>query len=216
MTITRIALADDHPIVLEGLRNLITAEPDFVVVGEALDGLTALTVIREQQPDIAVIDLTMPQLNGIALTKRLAVECPAVRVLLLTLHEDRAYVQRALEVGVRGYALKRTAAENLVPAIRAVQAGGHYLDPVLADRIVRRSNGRPQVERPITIDLTERECDVLRLSASGLTGKEIARQLDISIKSVETYKSRGTEKLGLKTRAELVRYAAIQGWIGQG
>ncbi|MFZ0527273.1 MAG: response regulator transcription factor, partial [Xanthobacteraceae bacterium] len=120
MNKTRIVLADDHPIVLDGLRNLIRAEPDFELVGEAGSGLAALKVVRETRPDVAVLDISMPELNGIVLSRRLAGEIPELSVLMLTLHEDRAYLNQALEAGVRGYVLKRSAVENLVHAIRAV------------------------------------------------------------------------------------------------
>ena len=132
---TRIVLADDHPIVLDGLRNLIRAEPDFELVGEAASGLSALKIIREQHPDVAVLDISMPELNGIVLCRRLAGEMPALRLLVLTLHEDRAYLNQALEAGVRGYVLKRSAVENLVQAIRAVMVGGLYIDPAIVGRV---------------------------------------------------------------------------------
>jgi DNA-binding NarL/FixJ family response regulator len=119
-----VTLADDHPIVLAGLRNLIQAEPDLELVGEASNGLAALKLIRDTQPDVALLDISMPDLNGIVLSRRLTAECPAVRLLMLTLHEDRAYLKQAFEAGVRGYVLKRSAAENLVHAIRAVLVGG--------------------------------------------------------------------------------------------
>jgi DNA-binding NarL/FixJ family response regulator len=132
---TRIVLADDHPIVLNGLRNLIVAENDFELVGEACNGLAALSTIRETQPDLAVVDISMPGLSGIGLTRRIASEMPAVRIMVLTLHEDRAFVKQALDAGARGYVLKRAAAESLVQAIRAVMVGGLYVDPAVADRI---------------------------------------------------------------------------------
>jgi DNA-binding NarL/FixJ family response regulator len=219
----RIVLADDHPIILNGLRNLIQAERDFDLVGEASDGIVALKLIREQRPEVAVLDISMPQLNGLLLSSRLASELPSVKLLFLTLHEDRAYVRQALSAGACGYVLKRSAAENLVQAIRAVARGGLYLDPAIADRVIppaSRRAGRPKggSTRDITQamalpDLTEREAEVLKLAAMGFTNKEIAGQLDVGVKSVETYKARGSEKLGLRTRAELVRYASAQGWL---
>ena len=121
----RIALSDDHPIVLEGLRNLVRVEKDFDLVGEATTGLAALKLIRDVRPDVAVIDISMPEMNGIILSRRLAEECDSVRILILTSHEEQAYAKQALAAGVRGYVLKRSAAENLVPAIRAVSTGGH-------------------------------------------------------------------------------------------
>jgi DNA-binding NarL/FixJ family response regulator len=211
----RIVLCDDHPIVLAGLRNLIAARDDFVVVGVATDGATGLKMIRELQPDIAVVDISMPKLNGIALARRLGDEAPAVKVMVLTLHEDKAFLKQALDAGVRGYLVKRSAAENLVEAARAVLGGGIYVDPAMLDLVAanqsprrRRAGGQLSIA-----DLTEREADVLKLTALGHTTKEAARQLDVGVKSVETYKARGMEKLGLKTRAEIVRFAAAQGWL---
>ena len=210
---TRIILADDHPIVLNGLRNLVQAENDLDLIGEASSGITALNLIRETRPDVAVIDISMPELNGIALTRRLANEMPLVRVLVLTLHEDLAFVRQAMQAGVRGYVLKRSAAECLIQAIRAVVAGGVYVDPAIANRMIGANPKRWQNASAIGPDLTEREAGVLKLVALGFTNKEIARQFDVGVKSIETYKARGAAKLGLKTRAELVRYASRQGWL---
>jgi DNA-binding NarL/FixJ family response regulator len=211
----RIVLADDHPIVLDGLRNLIRAEPDFELVGEAASGLSALKIIREQRPDVAVLDISMPELNGIVLSRRLAGEMPGLRLLVLTLHEDRAYLNQALEAGVRGYVLKRSAVENLVQAIRAVLVGGLYIDPAIVGRVFesKQINKRLAARKGVAPALTDREADVLKMAALGFTNKEIASRLDVGVKSIETYKARGLEKLGLKTRAELVRYASGQGWL---
>jgi DNA-binding NarL/FixJ family response regulator len=211
----RIVLADDHPILLDGLRALIKAQDDLELVGEATNGLAALRIIKEQRPDLAVIDISMPELNGIALGRRLADELPAVKLLVLTLHEDRAYLKQALDAGIRGYVLKRTAAENLAAAIRAVLSGGLYVDPAIARRVFQpnaKNGGRAGPESG-SLALTEREAEVLKLVALGFTNKEIARRLDVGVKSIETYRARGSEKLDIKTRAELVRYAAAQGWL---
>lgn len=211
----RIVLADDHPIVLDGLRNLIRAEPDFALVGEAASGLSALKIVREQRPDVAVLDISMPELNGIVLSRRLAGEMPALKLLVLTLHEDRAYLNQALEAGVRGYVLKRSAVENLVQAIRAVMVGGLYIDPAIVGRVFesKQVNKRLLARKGAAPALTDREADVLKMASLGFTNKEIASRLDVGVKSIETYKARGLEKLGLKTRAELVRYASGQGWL---
>ena len=211
----RIVLADDHPIVLDGLRALIKAQDDLELVGEATSGLAALRIIKEQRPDLAVIDISMPELNGIALGRRLADDLPAVKLLVLTLHEDRAYLKQALDAGIRGYVLKRTAAENLAAAIRAVLSGGLYVDPAIAGRVFQPNakNGGRAVLESGSLTLTEREAEVLKLVALGFTNKEIARRLDVGVKSIETYRARGSEKLDIKTRAELVRYAAAQGWL---
>ena len=211
----RIVLCDDHPIVLAGLRNLLASEADFEIVGTASNGIAALQLIYETRPDLAVVDISMPELNGIALARRISSEAPSIKVMMLTLHEDRAFLKQALDAGVRGYLLKRSAAENLIQAVRAVLTGGLYVDPAIVDLVF--VSGSPRSRRPsgpLSIpELTDRETDVLKLTALGHTTKETARRIDIGVKSVETYKARGMEKLGLKTRAELVRYAAAQGWL---
>jgi DNA-binding NarL/FixJ family response regulator len=210
----RVTLADDHPIVLSGLRGLIQGEPDFELVGEASDGLLALEMIKEQKPDIAVVDISMPELNGLSVAKRILQVAPSVQMIALTQHEDRAYVKQAFDAGFRGYVLKRSAADNLVHAIRAVFDAGLYVDPAVAHRMfddIPRRVG--QSENSIAGDLTDREAEVLKLVARGHTSKEIARQLDIGVKTIETYKARASEKLGLKSRAEIVRYATDQGWL---
>jgi DNA-binding NarL/FixJ family response regulator len=177
--------------------------------------LAGLKVIREQQPDVAVLDISMPELNGIVACRRLTAELPDLRVVVLTLHEDRAYLNQALEAGARGYILKRSAVENLVQGIRAVMVGGTYLDPAIAGRAFdgKRASSKSAANRKTAPALTDREADVLKMAALGFTNKEIASRLDIGVKSVETYKARGLEKLGLRTRAELVRYASAQGWL---
>ena len=214
---SRIVLADDHPIVLAGLRNLIEPETDLEIVGEASNGLAALKVIRERQPDIAVVDLSMPELNGISLSRRLALEMPSVRVLALTLHEDRAFLKQAIDAGVRGYVLKRSAAESLVHAIRAVLACGLYVDPAIANSLFDVNPKRVSQHRSnaITLELTDRETKVLKCVALGFTNKEIANQLNVGVKSIETYKARGLQKLGFKSRVQLVRYASTQGWLAE-
>jgi len=210
---TRIVLCDDHPVVLAGLRNLIGGECDFEIVGEASNGNGALKVIRESRPDVAIVDISMPEMNGIVLTRRLTGELPHVRPLVLSLHEDRAYVKQALDAGARGYVLKRSAAENLVQAIRAVMSGGTYVDPSVVDRVLAGAPQRSGRAGNLIPELTDRENDVLKLAAFGFTNKEIARRIDVGVKSVETYKARGLSKLGLKTRADLVRFASNCGWL---
>ena len=210
----RIVLADDHPIFLSGLRSLIQAEGDLELVGEALSGIAALKLIRELQPHLAIVDISMPEMNGILLSRRLRDETPSVKVLVLTLHEDRAYLQQALDAGIRGYILKRSASENLVQAIRAVVTGGLYVDPSIANYLFDSAPKRTE-QRSIVgvLSLTEREAEVLKLVALGFTTKEIARKMDLGTKTIETYRARGSEKLGLRTRAEIVRYASAQGWL---
>jgi DNA-binding NarL/FixJ family response regulator len=211
---TRIVLADDHPIVLGGLRHLIQAENDLEVVGEARSGIAAFELIRQQAPDVAVLDISMPGLNGILLSRRLAEECPALLVLVLTFHEDRAYVNQARLAGVRGYVLKRSAAENLITAIRVIRSGRFFLDPAIADQPgVGASHAKAPMPGKSGSQMTDRETDVVKLVALGFTNKEIANQLDIGVKTIETYRARAAEKLGLRTRADIVRYASTQGWF---
>lgn len=212
---TRVALADDHPIVLAGLRNLIEAEPDLALVGYATSGDSALKMICSELPDVAIVDISMPEINGIGLARRLAEECPAVRVLILTSYEDKSFLRQSLAAGVRGYVLKRGAAENLVDAIRAVKNGDVYIDPSFSADIQQHAATRSDRHQNTTelVGLTEREADVLKYSAHGLTNKEIANELELSEKTVETYKARATEKLGIKSRAEIVRFASVQGWL---
>jgi DNA-binding NarL/FixJ family response regulator len=215
---TRLVLADDHPIVLGGLRHLIQAEDDLEIVGEAGNGLAAFDLIRATSPDVAVVDISMPGLNGIALTRRLRTECPSVRVLALTFHEDRAYVSQARLAGIRGYVLKRSAAESLICGIRVVRAGGFFLDPAIPDRgpDSKFSRGKRPQPGKAKLEVTDREAEVVKLVALGFTNKEIATQLDVGVKSVETYRARAAEKLGLRSRADIVRYASAQGWLANG
>jgi DNA-binding NarL/FixJ family response regulator len=212
----RIVLADDHPIFLAGLRKLICGEEDFELVGEASTGLQALKLVFESKPDVAIIDISMPELNGIALSRRILEALPTVRILVLTLHEDRAYLNQALRAGVRGYLLKRSASDNLVQAVRAVMVGGLYVDPAKAGELFNSEDRkRPAGGSAGSIDaeLTAREAETLKFVALGETNKEIARRFEVSVKTVETFKSRGAAKMGLKTRADIVRYAITHGWL---
>ncbi|GJE12792.1 MULTISPECIES: response regulator transcription factor [Methylobacterium] len=210
----RVVLADDHPIVLAGIRTLLNADPEVELVGEATNGGEALPLIRTLAPQVAVVDVSMPGLSGLELTERVAGECPGTRVLVLTVHEDAAYVQPLMKAGARGYLLKRSAAEDLLRAVHAVAAGGIYLDPSIAGHVMAGPSAAAR--SPAAADgeiLSPRETETLRLIAQGFSNKEIARRIDVSVKSVETYKARAAEKLGLRTRAEIIRYGAAHGWL---
>jgi DNA-binding NarL/FixJ family response regulator len=207
-------MADDHPIVLAGMKALVAADPGLEIVGEARDGRTALQMAKDLRPDAAVLDIGMPGLNGLEVALALRAEAPEIRVVILTVHEDRAYLRQLLEAGVSAYLLKRSAAEELVRAIHAVAEGGLYLDPAIAGKVVgSAARGTPHGVLGTPAELSEREAEVLRLLAEGHTSKEISSRLSISVKTVETYKARAMDKLGFKSRVDVVRYAASRGWL---
>jgi DNA-binding NarL/FixJ family response regulator len=213
----RILLADDHAVVREGLRALVHAQPDMQVIAEAGDGRSALQKAQELLPDVVVMDMSMPELNGARATEQLKQACPHIKVLALSVHEDRSYWQQFLKAGASGYVLKRAAAVDLIQAIRAVAAGRVYLDPDVAGNVVASIVGQPAKNKELPhIDLSDRETEVVRLIAHGYSNKEIAAKLDLSVKTVETYKTRSLEKLGLRSRAEIVRYALQRGWLQAG
>lgn len=212
MVKTRIVLADDHPIMLAGIRMLIAQEEDLELVGEATSGPQALDLIVAAKPDIAIIDISLPQMNGIVLARRALEVQPSLGVIVLTLHEDRGYLAQALAAGARGYVLKKSTPECLIHAIRGVLVGGLYVDPAMAGHMFP-SSGKKGAQSTTPAGLTERETEVLRFVATGLTTREIAGRLGLGAKSVETYKARGAAKVGVKTRSEIVRYASAQGWL---
>lgn len=214
MSPLRVFLTDDHAVVRAGLTALVNAQPDMTVVGTAADGLTACRQIPQLQLHVVVMDVSMPGLTGSQATARLRAECPAVRVLALTVHEDKGYIRQLLAAGAAGYVLKRAAAEELIHAIRAVAAGGVYLDPSMAGKLV---GGFVRKAADAAVgELSERETEVAQRTAAGHTNKEIAAHLELSVKTVETYRARAMEKLGLRSRADLVRYAFQQGWLQDG
>jgi DNA-binding NarL/FixJ family response regulator len=210
----RVALVDDHPVVLAGISALLRRAPEIEVVGEATNGRDGLMLVREVAPDIVVIDLSLPDMSGVELARELASACPAVRLLVLTVHEDRAYVQPVMRAGARGYVLKRSAAADLLRAIRAVAEGGIYLDPAVAEKALPPAEEQ-QVGTEGVADLSAREEAVLKLTAQGFANKEIARQLDVSVKTVDTYKARACEKLSLRSRAAIVRLGVARGWLSE-
>ncbi len=212
----RIFLADDHAVVREGLKALINAQPGMTVVGEAADGLLACEQVAVLRPDVVVMDVSMPGLTGPQATARMKLECPAVRVLALTVHEDKGYIRQLLAAGAAGYVLKRAAPEELVHAIRVVAAGKVYLDPDMAGKVVGGFVRQPANGVTPGGELSEREAEVVRQTAAGYSNKEIAASLELSIKTVETYRARAMEKLGLQSRSGLVRYAVQQGWLQDG
>lgn len=215
--VIRVLIADDHAVVRDGLRALIEAQPDLEVVGEAADGDEAWKRVCDSKPDVLLLDLSMPGVGGADAIERIAKDCPSVRVLVLTMHEERGYVTRVLRAGAHAYVSKRTPGAELVRAIRHVARGGTYVDPSLAGTLLsdgpRRAGRSAADDLDGTSKLTAREDEVLRLVARGHSNKEVATALDISTKTVETHKANGMTKLGLPNRAALVHFAAGAGWM---
>lgn len=195
---TSILLADDHTILRAGLAMLIEAQPDMVVAAEAADGVEAIEKAKRIRPDVVILDLTMPRMGGLEALRRLQQECPGSRVLILTMHDDPAYGRSLLGAGALGYVTKKTADRELIQAIRSVRDGRLFVDRSQAQHL------RPKMPPP---PLSARERQVLAELARGFTHQEIADRLALSIKTVETYLGRVGAKLGLKRRADLVRYA---------
>jgi two-component system, NarL family, response regulator NreC len=200
----RVLLADDHEIVRAGLRLLIEGQDDMEVVGEAATGEEAINSVRALQPNVAVVDLTMPGIGGLAAIRTLREEGTPTKVVVLTRHEDDAYVRELMSAGTSAYVLKHSSSTQLLNAIRAAACNESYLDAALPSRAARPGPG-PR--------LTNRERDVLRLTAVGYSNKEIAAHLDISVRTVEVHKTNGMRKLSLTGRADVVRYAALHGWM---
>jgi DNA-binding NarL/FixJ family response regulator len=210
----RLLLVDDHAILRAGLRQVLELEPDMVVVGEAADGYVAARLAIELKPDVIIMDLSMPGRGGTEATKQI-VQCdPNARVLALSAHSDATYARAVLGNGAAGYVLKLSACDELVRAIRAVAAGGTYIDPVLAGALVPRSRRMASGTIPIA-SLSDRELEVLRQVAQWHTAKEVAERLGVSPRTLETYKARAMAKLDLTSRADLVRYAVRCGWLGE-
>lgn len=209
----RVLLADDHGVLRAGVGALLESQGDFVVVAEAASADEAIARARTSHPDIAVIDVHMPG-GGIEATRRLKREFPHLAVLILSQYDDPAYLKQGLDAGAAGYALKQAGAQELVEAVRAVAGGDSYLHPSLTRVLIEQARGGTEVGPHLAREeLSEREAEVLRLVALGYTTEEIAGRLFLSIRTVETYKSRGLDKLNLRGRAALVRYAIEQGWM---
>jgi DNA-binding NarL/FixJ family response regulator len=216
MTRLRVLLADDHAVLREGLALLIDAQPDMQVVAQARGGREAVRLTEQLQPDVAVLDVSMPDLGGAEAAEQIRQSCPKVRTLALTRHADLGYLRRMLRAGASGYVLKRTAADALIGAIRVVAEGGNYVDASLAGALVSRTLGGND---PGTggvshgVELSQREEQVLRLVAWGQSNKEIATALGLSVKTVESYKATALEKLKLRSRTDILRHALGQRWL---
>ncbi len=209
----KVLIADDHGIVRTGLRALVKAEPDLQLVGEAAGGYEAIALIDKTHPDILVLDLSMPDLDGIAVTRRVKSQYPDLRILILTVHEDEAMLREAIKAGASGYVLKRAAEADLISAITTVMRGGLYVDPMMV-RVLLTEPTPHAPQYPASVEpLTPRELDVLKLIVQGYTNRQIGEVLSISVRTVEGHRANLLQKLGLRTRVELVRYARERGLI---
>jgi DNA-binding NarL/FixJ family response regulator len=212
MSIT-VFLADDHAVVRDGLRHLLEAQPDIKVVGDAANGRQTLQLIDRLNPDVAIMDIAMPELNGIEAARKIRTDCPSTQVIILSIYSTEEHVSRALQAGARGYVLKESAGIEVVNAVRAVHSGHHYLSQKLSDRLIDdylhqiKSSG----ERDPLARLSSREREVLQLVVEGKSSAEIAEVLSLSVKTVETYRSRIFRKLDIDDLPSLVKFAIQHG-----
>jgi DNA-binding NarL/FixJ family response regulator len=211
----RILLADDHETIREGLKAILNAQPDMQVVGEANDGSAVVDRARDLRPDIVVMDVSMPRVNGLKATEALRQCCPGVKVVALTRHFDDGYVQQLLRAGADGYVLKQSRATELLRGLRVVACGGKYLDPAVTSRLSGELGQPSKPDLEGASRLSPREDEILRLVAWGYSHKEIASQLDRSVKTVETHKTNAMRKLGLHSRIDIVRFALLEGWLDE-
>jgi two-component system, NarL family, response regulator NreC len=211
---TQILLADDHQVVIDGLKALLAGEPDLQVVGQATDGLQVLPKVLELRPEVLVLDLMMPGLNGLEVARQVRDRAPETKVIVLSMHANDAYVVEALRNGAAGYVLKQAEARALVDAIRAVRGGTRYLSPPLSEEKLQRWERDARAAPLDPYDtLSTREREVLQLAAEGLTSAAIGERLQIGKRTVETHRANLQRKLGVKTQADLVRFAVKKGLV---
>ena len=208
-----ILIAEDHETVREGLKLILSAQSDMEVVGDAGDGRSAVELAQKLRPEVVLMDISMPGMNGLKATTMLKSCCPESHILALTRHKDDGYLQQMLSAGASGYVLKQSAPSELVHAIRAVAKGGKYLDPAVAGKVMGRFVGRGMTATENLPEITDREEEVLRLISWGHSNKDIANRLNLSVKTVEVHKTNAMRKLGMNSRIDIVRYAVLQGWM---
>jgi DNA-binding NarL/FixJ family response regulator len=214
MSKVRVVVADDHEMMREGLTALISAEADMEVIGEAHNGRVAVALAQALHPDIVVMDVSMPVMNGLKATEQIRALCAEVKVLTLTRHTDDSYLQQLLRAGASGYVLKKSASAELVRAIRAIVAGHAYLDAEMTASVIEISAGRPKASGPAAdTKLSTREEEVLRYTAWGYANTAIAERLSISVRTVEVHKANGMRKQRMRSRIDIVRYALLRGWL---
>ena len=210
MTPIRVLLAEDHETVRQGLRLLLESQEDIEVIAEAANGLDAVKHCQTTQPQVVILDISMPEMNGLAAAKAIRHMLPKTAIVALTRHDDEAFVQELMAAGASGYVLKQSRSTELLNAVRAVAAGGQYLDALLTRRASEDEEAKYS-PRPVTI--SDREKEVLRMMAVGHSNKGIAADLNISIKTVEVHKANAMRKLGLRGRIDVVRFAILHGWL---
>jgi len=211
----RILIAEDHEMVRDGLKLIVNSQEDMEVIGEASDGRAAVELARQLQPDIVLMDISMPVLNGLKASAQLKRIAPDIKILTLTRHTDGAYLQELLQAGVSGYVLKQSATTELIHAIRAIAAGGKYLDSAVAGKVftsfvARENKQRGEIRGK---QLTGRESEILRHIALGYSNNEIADKMVISVKTVEAHKANSLRKLNIQSRKDIIKYAILQGWM---
>lgn len=209
----KILLAEDHQTVREGIKMLVNSQSDMEVIGEAGDGEVAIEMTKTLRPDVIIMDISMPRMNGLMATKRLRAANSEVKILTLSRHTDDGYLQQLLAAGVNGYVLKQSAPTHLINAIREVASNNSYIDPALTKRVIEGFSGRSGLRGEGPSELSSREDEVLRLIALGYSNKEIAAQLDLSVKTIEAHKANSIRKLGMSGRIDIVRYAILKGWM---
>ena len=209
----RVMLADDHRMMREGLRVFVSRQADMEVVAEADSGKTAVALAQKFQPDVLVMDVSMPEMNGLRATEILHESHPSIKVLSVTRHTDGGYLQEMLRAGARGYVLKQSGSEELVRAIRAVAGGHSYLDPAITQQVIGVVSDSSTNAAHWETNLSNREEEVLRLIAWGAVSRQIAARLGVSIKTVESHKANAMSKLGMTNRLDIVRYAVLRGWL---
>ena len=208
---TSILLVDDHALVRAGIRALVERLPDIASIAEAKDGREALRFVREQKPDLILMDIAMPGLNGLEATARITKEFPDVRVIVLSMYSNDEYVREAIKAGAAGYMVKSGAAVELEKAIKAVAQGANYFSPAVRTRVVRNKSGRLSIDRALIERLTPRQREILQLIAERHSTKEIAQILNISVKTVETHRAQMMERVGIHDVPGLVRFAIRAG-----
>jgi two-component system response regulator NreC len=209
----KVLIADDHAIVRAGLRALVHSESTMELVGEATGGYEAIDMIEKTHPDVLVLDLSMPDLDGISVTKQIRSLFPDLRILILTIHEDEALLRAALKTGATGYILKHAAEAELISAIHTILRGDLYVDPSMVRKLFSDEVSPQAAPLQPTVALTPRETEVLKLIVQGYTNRQIGEELSISIRTAESHRSNLSEKLGLHSRVDLVRYAREHGII---